>query len=242
MARMNFPLQPLDGLLLVDKPAGMTSHDVVAKIRRTFKAERVGHGGTLDPSATGLLIIMLGRATKLSDRLMGGDKTYTGTARFGTTTSSQDLDGEVLSQTPPGDLTRDVVQAGFDKLTGDIYQTPPMVSAVKINGVPLYKMARKGQEVERKPRLVHIYRFDITGWDWPADPAFIVECTKGTYVRTLVHDAGQALGCGAALASLRRTASGRYRIEDAAPLDELLALSRDGLAARMVPFHAAANA
>ncbi len=234
---MSFSPDLFDGLLLVDKPAGFTSHDVVAKIRRTFRIARVGHGGTLDPAATGLLIIMLGRATKLSDRLMGGDKTYSGAIRFGVTTASQDLDGEILSQAPVAELDRCHVEAEMQKLCGDIFQIPPMVSAIKLNGVPLYKMARKGQEVERQPRLVHIYKFELTAWNFPAeDPAFIVECTKGTYVRTLVHDIGQALGCGAALASLRRLASSHYTVADAAPLDELLALSPDALCARMIPF------
>ena len=239
---MNFSPESPDGLLLVDKPAGMTSHDVVAKIRRAFKIKSVGHGGTLDPAATGLLLIMLGRATKLSDRLMGGDKTYAGTLRLGVTTATQDLDGEVLAQAPADGVTREQVEAEMLKLRGDIYQTPPMVSAVKINGVPLYKMARKGQEVERPARFVHIYKFELTAWDFPArDPAFVVECTKGTYVRTLVHDIGQALGCGAALASLCRLASGRWSLANASPLDELLALSPAQLLARMVPFHRAAE-
>ena len=238
---MSFPKNDFDGLLLVDKPAGVTSHDVVAKIRRTFRVERVGHGGTLDPAATGLLIIMLGRGTKLSDRLMGGDKTYAGTMRLGVTTDSQDLDGEVLTQTPVASVEACHVEAEMQKLCGDIYQIPPMVSAIKRNGVPLYKLARKGQEVEREPRLVHIYKFALTSWDFPAqDPAFVVECTKGTYVRTLVHDIGQALGCGAALSSLRRLASGRFSLDDAAPLDELLQLSPDALFARAIPFNQAA--
>ena len=230
-----------DGLLLVDKPAGVTSHDVVAKIRRTFRIERVGHGGTLDPSATGLLILMLGRATKLSDRLMGGDKTYAGTLRFGLTTDSQDLDGEILTETPVASLDRCHVEAEMQKLTGDIYQIPPMVSALKRNGVPLYKLARKGEIVERQPRLVHVYKFALTAWDFPVqDPAFIVECTKGTYVRTLAHDLGQTLGCGAALSSLSRLASGRFRLVDAAPLATLAALSPAELQQRVIPFAQAA--
>ena len=237
---MSLPKNPIDGLLLVNKPAGCTSHDVVAKIRRTFRIESVGHGGTLDPAATGLLIIMLGRATKLSDRLMGGDKTYAGTMRLGVTTDSQDLDGKVLTESPVAGLERCHVEAEMQKLCGDIYQTPPMVSAVKIQGVPLYKLARKGQEVERKPRLVHIYKFALTDWDFPArDPAFVVECTKGTYVRTLVHDVGQALGCGAALASLCRVASGNYSIASASPLDEILQLSPAEFDSRVIPFQTA---
>lgn len=224
-----------DGLLLVDKPAGPTSHDVVHKIRKIFRIDKVGHGGTLDPGATGLLMVLLGKGTKLSDACMGGDKTYTGVMRLGRTTSSQDADGEVLEERPWEHVTREAVEAQMQALTGDIFQTPPMVSAIKVNGVPLYKLARKGQEVERKQRFVHIYRFSLTEWA-PPSVAFEVLCTKGTYVRTLAHDVGQALGCGASLDALRRTRSGSFEIGEASPLDDLLALTPSQLAARVVPF------
>lgn len=224
-----------DGVLLVDKPVGPTSHDVVHKIRRTFRIEKVGHGGTLDPNATGLLMILLGKGTKLSDQLMGADKAYTGVMRLGRTTSSQDCDGETLDERPWGDVTREQVEAKMAELVGDIFQTPPMVSAIKIDGVPLYKLARKGQEVERKPRFVHVYRFAITEW-LPPLVSFDVLCTKGTYVRTLAHDVGQALGCGACLDVLRRTRSGAFDVKDALPLDDVLKLSPDQLAARVIPF------
>ena len=227
-----------DGLLLVDKPSGPTSHDIVNKIRRTFRIEKVGHGGTLDPNATGLLIILLGKGTKLSDELMGGDKAYTGVMRLGRTTSSQDCDGEVLEEKPFDAITREQVEAALIALRGDIFQTPPMVSAIKVNGVPLYKLARKGQEVERKPRFVHIYKIGITEWAPPL-VTFDVLCTKGTYVRTLAHDAGQALGCGASLDALRRTRSGAFRVEDATPFDALLAMTPDQLAAQVIPCHRA---
>jgi len=229
------PLGLFDGVLLVDKPSGPTSHDIVHKIRRTFHIEKVGHGGTLDPNATGLLIVLLGKGTKLSDQLMGGDKAYTGVMRLGRTTASQDCDGVTLEEKPWEHVTREQVEARMAEWTGDLFQTPPMVSAIKVEGVPLYKMARKGQEIERKPRFIHIYRFAVTEWAPPL-VTFDVLCTKGTYVRTLAHDIGQALGCGACLDALRRTQSGGFNVRDALPFDEVLGLSPDQLAARVVPF------
>ena len=154
---------PFDGVLLVDKPAGLTSHDVVYKVRKGFGIEKVGHGGTLDPGATGLLVILLGKATKLSDRIMGGDKTYTGILRLGASTDTQDSDGSVTATGDPSGVTAEALAAAMRELTGDIYQTPPMVSAVKMDGVRLYKIARKGGEVEREQRFVHIYEFTATG-------------------------------------------------------------------------------
>ena len=231
---INPTLDPFNGVLLVDKPTGPTSHDIVHKIRKTFKIEKVGHGGTLDPNATGLLIILLGKGTKFSDAIMGGDKSYAGVMRLGRITSSQDCDGETLEERPSGHITREQVVAEMAKLEGDSYQTPPMVSAIKVEGVPLYKLARKGQEVERKPRFVHVYRYELIGWDSPL-ATFSVDCTKGTYVRTLAHDVGQALGCGACLDSLRRTKSGSFNVSDALAFDEVLKLTPDQLAARVIP-------
>jgi tRNA pseudouridine55 synthase len=224
-----------DGVLLVDKPAGPTSHDIVHKIRKTFRIEKVGHGGTLDPNATGLLIVLLGKGTKLSDQLMGCDKAYSGVMRLGRTTRSQDCDGETLEEKPFEHVARDRVEAQMAARVGDSFQTPPMVSAIKVEGVPLYKLARKGQEVERKPRFVHIYRFALTDWAPPL-VSFDVLCTKGTYVRTLAHDVGQSLGCGACLDALRRTQSGAFDVKDALPFDEILKLTPDQLAARVIPF------
>ncbi len=225
-----------DGVLLVDKPVGPTSHDIVHKIRRTFRIEKVGHGGTLDPNATGLLIVLLGKGTKLSDQLMGGDKAYTGVMRLGRTTASQDCDGETLEEKPWEHVTREQVEAQMAERVGDIFQTPPMVSAIKVDGVPLYKLARKGQEIERKQRFVHIYRFALTGWAPPL-VTFDVLSTKGTYVRTLAHDVGQALGCGACLDALRRTRSGDFDVADALPFEEILKLTPDQLAARVLPYN-----
>ena len=179
-------------------------------------------------------MILLGKGTKLSDQLMGSDKAYTGVMRLGRTTSSQDCDGETLEEKPWEAVTREQVEAQMAALEGDIFQTPPMVSAIKVEGVPLYKLARKGQEVERKPRFVHIYKLALTDWAPPL-ATFDVLCTKGTYVRTLAHDMGQALGCGACLDALRRTRSGSFDVKDALPFEEVLRLTPDQLAARVLP-------
>ncbi len=228
-------VDPFDGVLLVDKPAGPTSHDIVAGIRRVFRIEKVGHGGTLDPNATGLLVILLGRGTRLSAQIMGGDKSYEGVMRMGRTTNSQDIDGETIEEKSPDGITAEQIQAQMESRLGDSFQTPPMVSAVKIQGVPLYKLARKGQEVAREPRFIHLYRFRLLRYEAPL-ATFDIVCTKGTYVRTLCHDIGQALGCGACLDALRRTASGTMKIDDALPFDAILKLSKDDLAARILPY------
>ena len=227
-----------DGLLLVDKPAGMTSSDVVVAVRRMFRLRKVGHAGTLDPQATGLLLLLVGRGTKFCTSLMGGDKTYEGTLRLGAATTTQDAEGEVVSGSDPSGVARERLEALVaSDFTGDIFQTPPMVSAIKVNGVPLYKMARKGEEVAREPRLVHIYSFRIDDFALP-DVRFTVRCTKGTYVRTLCHDIGAALGCGGHLAALRRTRSGRFSVADAIALDDLRALPRADLPSRLLPLSA----
>ncbi len=216
------PFDLWDGLLLVDKPPGMTSHDVVDRIRRNFRLRKVGHGGTLDPMATGLLVILLGRGTKLSNQIMGSDKTYEGTLRLGISTDSQDCDGQVVAERDPTAVTREALEAAMRKRVGDQMQTPPMVSAVKKDGVPLYKLARQGQTVEREARLIHVYEYRLLEFT-PPTATFRLRCTKGTYVRTLVADIGEELGCGAHLSALRRTVSGPLKIEDATPLDRILA-------------------
>jgi tRNA pseudouridine55 synthase len=208
------------GILLVDKPQGPTSHDIVDIIRRKFGIKSVGHCGTLDPMATGLLIIVVGKATKLSERLMGEDKEYEGTLTLGVTTDSQDAEGEKLLEKPVPSLTQDQVKEVFHQFEGDILQIPPMVSAKKIGGVPLYKLARQGKEVERKPRLIHIYRIDILRFALP-EIDFRVKCTKGTYVRTICYDAGEKIGCGGHLSRLRRSASGQFRVEKAHSLSTI---------------------
>lgn len=203
----------LNGVLLVDKGPDMTSHDVVAVARRCLNTKKIGHCGTLDPMATGMLILVIGNGTKLSDLLMSEDKEYVGSLRLGITTSTQDREGEVLEEKPVPAYTQEEIQAAFDAYRGDFYQTPPMVSAIKINGVPLYKLARKGQEVEREPRFVRVFDSQINSVTLP-DIDFRVVCTKGFYVRTYAHDIGQKLGCGAHLTSLRRTRSGYFRFKE----------------------------
>jgi tRNA pseudouridine55 synthase len=224
-----------DGALLVDKPSGPTSHDVVASIRRRFQIKKVGHCGTLDPNATGLLIIVLGRATRLSETLMAADKGYAGTIKFGETTASYDSDSEILETRPVPSLTVErlnEIAAGF---VGDQMQEPPMVSAVKVSGVPLYKLARKGKQVERKARLIHIYRFEFQRYEPPLGD-FEMVCTKGTYVRSIAHDLGQKVGCGAHLNRLRRFASGQFQVDRAVPLDDLLQMSTAELENQVIPF------
>lgn len=227
-------LDPWDGILLVDKPSGFTSHDVVAKIRGHFRIKKVGHGGTLDPMATGLLILLTGRGTRFSEQIMGSDKTYEGVMRLGIATDSQDADGKVVEEKPADFVTGDMVKAEMAKRVGDLMQTPPMVSAVKINGVPLYKMARKGETIEREARLIHVYQFHMHEKNGP-DVSFTLRCTKGTYVRTLCSDIGESLGCGAHLKSLRRTQSGKFKLENASPLSELISLEPQDFIHRIIP-------
>jgi tRNA pseudouridine55 synthase len=209
-----------DGVLLVDKATGMTSHDVVAIVRRRLQMKKVGHCGTLDPIATGLLLLTLGRGTKIQDLLMSEDKEYSGTMILGVETDTQDRAGKVVQERPVPPLDEATVRAAFEKYAGDFYQMPPMVSAIKQGGVPLYKLARQGKTDEREPRLVHVYRHTI---DRIASPEidFSVVCSKGFYVRTYAHDIGETLGCGAHLKDLRRVKSGRFSVEGAITVEEL---------------------
>jgi len=226
--------ESLDGVLLVDKPMGPTSHDVVHRIRKTFKIPKVGHGGTLDPMASGLLIILLGKATKISDRFLASDKTYEGTMTLGQTTDTLDAMGETIDTRDYAHVTAEAIQQEMHKRRGDSMQTPPMASAVKVNGVPLYKHARKGKTVERKARLIHVFRFDMLSYT-PPNAEFILLCTKGTYVRVLSAEIGDSLGCGAHLSRLRRTRSGKLDIQQATPLHELIELSPSALRHRVIP-------
>jgi tRNA pseudouridine55 synthase len=225
----------LDGAILIDKPSGPTSHDVVDAIRRKFGIKKVGHCGTLDPNATGLLIIVLGRGTKLSERLMGDDKVYEGMMKFGEATDSYDSDGELTASLPVPLLTLEQLNEEAATFIGDQMQIPPMVSAIKKNGVPLYKLARKGIEVEREPRLIHIYNFRFTAYTEPL-ATFKLACTKGTYVRSVAHDLGNKLGCGAHLATLRRAVSGKFDVADAITLDAVMNLSTAELEKRVIPY------
>jgi tRNA pseudouridine55 synthase len=207
----------------------------VDAIRRRFQIKKVGHCGTLDPNATGLLIIVLGRGTKLSEKLMGDDKVYEGTIKFGETTDSYDTDGEITASLPVPLLTLEQLNEEAAKFIGDQMQMPPMVSAIKKNGVPLYKLARKGIEVEREPRLIHIYNFRFTEYAEPLGK-FRVACTKGTYVRSIAHDLGQKLGCGAHLTTLRRSVSGKFDVADATKFDDIMNLTAAGLEKKVLPY------
>jgi tRNA pseudouridine55 synthase len=224
----------LDGALLIDKPAGPTSHDVVDRIRRHFGIKKVGHCGTLDPNATGLLIIVLGRGTKFAERLMSDDKVYEGTIKLGESTDSFDADGELTASLPVPPVTLVELNELAAQFVGDQMQTPPMVSAVKKDGVPLYKLARKGVEVQREPRLVHVYNFRFSSYQEPV-AAFCLACTKGTYVRSIAHDLGHRLGCGAHLATLRRLASGKFEVDQSTRLEEILKLSSRELESKVLP-------
>ncbi len=223
----------IDGVLLVDKSQAMTSHDVVAITRRALNTKKVGHCGTLDPLATGLLIITIGRGTKIQDLLMSEDKEYIGTLKLGEETDSQDSDGQVTKSSPVPEFTREQIDAAFAKFHGDFYQTPPMVSAIKKDGVPLYKLARQGKVVEREPRFVHVYAHEILAVR-PTEIDFRVVCSKGFYVRTYAHEIGAELGCGAHLKALRRTKSGRFSVEGAITIDELKAGPLEAVAQRVL--------
>ncbi len=227
-------LEPeLHGALLIDKPAGPTSHDIVDMVRNLFRIKKVGHCGTLDPAATGLLILLLGRATKLSQKLTADDKVYEGTMELGKATDSYDAQGEVTASAPGPALDCAAINAAAQPFTGDIQQKPPMVSAVKKDGVPLYKLARKGKTIEREAKPIHIYSYEFSEYTEPV-ARFRVHCTKGTYVRSLAHELGESLGCGAHLRTLHRTGSGKFDVADATPLEELVKLSPDELPLRMV--------
>ena len=222
------------GILLVDKPQGLTSHDVVARMRRVFQIKKIGHAGTLDPMATGLLLILVGRATKASQYLMSMDKEYVGTVKLGEVTDSQDADGEIIATTPVPDLVEKDVAEVIRSFLGDQYQMPPMYSAKKVNGQKLYKLARKGKEVEREPRVIHVSRYEITHFDLP-EISFLVACSKGAYIRTLAHDLGERLGCGGHLCALRRTAVGPFSIENANTLEEIEKMTASTLRNKLIP-------
>lgn len=210
-----------DGVIVIDKPAGMTSHDVVDEVRRRLKIKKVGHAGTLDPDATGLLVLGVGRATRLLKWIQSQPKRYVAAARFGISTTTQDASGDVIDRRDAAELTEDDVRSAMASFTGVIEQIPPMVSAVKVGGERLYKKARRGEEVEREPRRVTVSIFELLSFT-PGDPpeaTLEVECSGGTYVRTLIHDLGEAVGCGAHMTQLRRTETGGFSSADAVALD-----------------------
>jgi tRNA pseudouridine55 synthase len=223
----------IDGVLPIDKAPGMTSHDVVAIARKVLGTKKIGHCGTLDPMATGLLLLTLGKGTKIQDLIMSEDKEYEGTMKFGVMTDSQDADGEITETREVPEFTQEQIEAAFAKYDGDFYQTPPMVSAIKKDGVALYKLARQGKIVEREPRFVHIYAHHILGMMLP-EVDFRVVCSKGFYVRTYAFDIGNDLGCGAHLSALRRTKSGRFDVSMAFPAADLKTASREAILEKLL--------
>lgn len=218
----------MNGVLLVDKPPGMTSFDVVRRVRRLCQTRRVGHAGTLDPLATGLLPVAVGWATRLVEYLMAGDKIYRATLRLGMATDTQDAEGRILSEHPWQHLERTAFESVAAGFVGTIEQLPPMYSALKQDGKPLYQLARQGIEVARQRRTVSIQRLEIDAFD-PPYVTFTVHCSKGTYVRTLCDDIGRQLGCGAHMTALRRLGCGRFDLSTSHTLEELQALAEQGL-------------
>lgn len=210
----------ISGVLLIDKGPDMTSHDVVAVARRALNTKKIGHCGTLDPMATGLLILVVGKATKIQDLLMSEDKEYVGSLELGKTTNTYDAEGTVEQERDTSSLTEEQIREAFARFKGDFYQVPPMVSAIKKDGVPLYKLARQGKEIEREPRLVHVYGYRIDRIEVPVVD-FTIKCSKGFYVRSYAYDIGEILGCGAHLKSLRRTRSGRFDLQRSITFEEL---------------------
>ncbi|MBF0521653.1 MAG: tRNA pseudouridine(55) synthase TruB [Candidatus Omnitrophica bacterium] len=209
----------MDGIIVINKPQGFTSHDVVAKVRKKLNFKKIGHAGTLDPLATGVLVLLLGKSTKLFDAFVGYDKAYKATLILGTTTDSADTQGHILKTLPYESITVDQINAAFKKFQGALQQLPPMVSAVKHKGKKLYELARKGLKVERQPRDIIIHRLSIDEIQIPK-VKFSLDCSKGTYVRQLAEDIGEALGCGACICQIERTKVGPFSLEQAVTLEE----------------------
>lgn len=228
---MNSPPAPRagapDGLLLIDKPSGPTSHDVVARVRRIDRKARVGHTGTLDPMATGLLVVCIGGATRLQQFLTGLGKVYTGRVRLGFATDTYDAEGEPAGpKGDPSSIDDDAIRGAASRFVGEIDQLPPPFSARKVAGERMYEIARRGDEVARTPKRIRIARFEVSPRDGDEIP-FLLEGSSGTYVRSVAHELGEALGVGGHLSSLRRTAVGPFRLDDALPLDRWEALPRE---------------
>lgn len=208
----------MNGVIVIDKPKGVTSHDVVASVKRKLRATKVGHLGTLDPNATGVLPLVINKSTKLAIYLGGVRKAYTATMKLGEETDTYDVEGKVTNSSPVEDISDDDIRRALKGFIGRIDQVPPMFSAVKQKGTPLYKLARKGVVVEREPKEIEIYAIEVVDISMPY-VVFNVECSRGTYIRTLCHDAGRALSCGGHLTDLRRTLSGAFTMDDAVSLD-----------------------
>lgn len=230
------------GILNINKPASWTSHDVVAWVRRVLRQQRVGHAGTLDPLATGVLLVCVGQATRVAEYLMAGQKTYRAEALLGIVTDTYDTDGEIIAAAPVPPLSQADIEAALGPFTGEIMQTPPVYSAIKQAGVPLHRRARRGEAVRPEPRPVRIHSISVVAWEAPR-LTLEVTCDPGTYIRSLVHDLGQVLGCGAALSALTRTRSGRFSVADGISLDALAEAARNGETLRhLQPITAALSA
>ncbi|MDQ4075011.1 MAG: tRNA pseudouridine(55) synthase TruB [Chloroflexota bacterium] len=231
----------MDGILIVDKPAGLTSHDVVAKVRRAARMKKVGHAGTLDPLATGVLVLALGKATRTIEYLTEHDKVYEARLRLGQSTTTYDAEGEVVTRHEGALPARETVDAALDHFQGDILQKPPIYSAIKKGGEALYEKARRGESVEVAPRPVTIYTLEMTDWA-PPEVGLHVHCSKGTYIRSLAHDLGEALGVGAYLSTLRRTASGSFSLNQAHPLDAITDATCEEIESLLLPVGAGLDA
>lgn len=229
-----------DGILIIDKPTGWTSMDVCAKLRGILREKRIGHAGTLDPMATGVLPVFVGRATKAVQFAENGRKEYHAVLKLGTVTDTQDTTGTVL-ETHPVTVGADEVRAALEHFTGELLQLPPMYSALKVNGQKLYDLARQGKTVERKPRAITVYELELLEQSAPDEFTLRVVCSKGTYIRTLCHDLGEYLGCGGCMAALRRTRSGSFSVENARRIGELTRADRDTLLPADTLFSAAAS-
>ena len=227
-------LAELNGAVLVDKPVGVAPHDVVKTVKTVFNLVKVGHGGTIPPNASGLFTVLLGDATRLSNDVMGRDRSFDGTLRLGRSTDTFDREGRTVAEKPFDGVTREMFDAALPEFTGDVFQSEPIYSAVLIHGHVGYEIVKTAEDGNQTPRLHHVYRFDVTAFDPPL-VSFSVRCTKGLSVRSLVNDIGEALGCGACVESLRCTKSGRFSIEDAIPFMDLVKLHPADLASKVLP-------
>lgn len=223
----------MNGILLVDKPLRLTSHDVIAKMRRKLGIKKIGHAGTLDPMATGLLVLLIGNATKISQYITDQNKAYEGEMILGIETDSYDSEGEILARKEVNVTDQDIVDCvrGFQ---GEQYQLPPMFSAKKVDGQPLYKLARRGEVIEREPRKITIFEIDVLSIEIPS-VRFRVSCSKGTYIRSLAHDIGQKLGCGAYLSGLCRISTGQMQLSSATKLSDLLDMDLADIESKLLP-------
>lgn len=224
----------MNGILIIDKPLHLTSHDVVARVRRVARQKKIGHAGTLDPLATGVLVLALGKATRTIEYLTLDDKIYEAKVRLGQSTTTYDAQGEVIRQYEGPLPTAKGIESALEPFRGAIMQKPPIFSAIKKGGEALYKKARRGETVKIEPRPITIYKLELTSW-LPPDIGLTVHCSKGTYIRSLAHDLGAALSTGAHLAGLRRTVSGSFTLADAYPLEDIITMTADQIQRLLKP-------